>query len=199
MKDIPVHITIRSAQKIYEPKNPNAGIAAKAYAGEYASNFNDLSELEEELKLTVEECAKDYDDLLPFSDNGNGESHIEFCTEGVMRKKNSRIEISYKESELTGMEGSTTSLYFSPSEPKNVYMQRKGTVSSNMIFEENSRKSAMYNTGIMPFRICIATKKVDNAVTLENGGTLDIVYRMEINGNLTQANRFNITVKRDDT
>lgn len=196
MKEIPIHITIKSAQKIYEQKMQSP--AAKAYIGKYAAGFDDLSELEEELKLTVSECAKDYDDLVPFSDNGNGESKIELCSEGIMKKKNGKIEISYEESELTGMKGATTSLSFDINEPKTVIMQRKGTVSSNMIFEEGIRNNAMYNTGIMPFQICLNTKKVDNRITLENGGNMDIIYKLEINGNLTQANRFNITVTRDD-
>ena len=59
---------------------------------------------------------------------------IELVTEGTMELKNGGWDITYEESELTGLAGVTTTFRV---EPGKVTLTRKGALSSTMVFQEN--------------------------------------------------------------
>ena len=193
----PVEITIRSTQKIINPTGKaDPGTLLKMHAANSgAVGKMTLSEISKELSEAARACADEYDDLLPFEDEGNGESRIEFSSAAQMKTRGKLVEISYEESKLTGMEGTVTSVIFSKDDPQTVRVRRKGTVASDMLFSEGTRNTSVYATSVMPFRICLDTKKVSNGVTFENGGVIELLYRIEVNANLVQSNRFRITVK----
>jgi hypothetical protein len=63
-----------------------------------------------------------------------------------------------------------------------------------MYFEEGKRHICVYNTGIMPFEICIYSKTVDNQ--LMTNGYLELVYLVEIKGACAQKTVFKMEVER---
>ena len=116
---------------------------------------------------------------------------IELNTEGKMVVDGKNVEISYEESEITGMEGSTTSLHFSTDEMGFLSMLRSGSVSTSLVFERGKRHHCVYNTPIMPFEICVRTNRIEN--TLFENGRLLLDYVIEIRG--ANAERTNFTLE----
>ena len=105
---------------------------------------------------------------------------MEITVEAKYHDDGTRVSISYRESELTGMEGSTTSISYHKSNPGLVSMLRHGSVRTALVFEKNKRHFCVYQTPVMPFEVCVFTKSVQNAI--ESEGTLHLDYTVELRG-----------------
>ena len=124
----------------------------------------------------------------------NGPDEMELVTPGqLVREGKDRYTISYEESELTGLEGTTTVLRI---EGPRVTLLREGTVNSQMVFEEGYRHLSMYETPYGSMSVGINTRRMKNTVG-ESGGELEIDYAVEIDNLLTGRNLFRMNVKRD--
>ena len=115
---------------------------------------------------------------------------VEINTVGRFKNQDGRVEISYDETEVTGMEGSTTAVTFMESESEVVSMIREGAVSTALVFEEGKRHHCVYNTPFMPFQECVHTLKVVNRLTDE--GYLDLDYIVEIRGAKAERTKFRL-------
>lgn len=106
---------------------------------------------------------------------------IELVTEGVMELRDGGWDISYEESDLTGLTGVTTTFRV---EPDKVVLTRKGNLRSQMIFQVGKAYDSLYQMemGALMMRIC--AKQVLFDITPE-GGFIDLVYSIEIEN--TQA------------
>ena len=120
------------------------------------------------------------------------EEAIEIATEGKINIDGNKVELVYEESEITGMEGSKTSVYFESDNAGFVSMMRSGMVSTSLLFEKGKRHHCVYNTPIMPFEICVRTLKVENEIL--TSGTLKLDYIIEIRGNKAERTKFEMTV-----
>ena len=67
----------------------------------------------------------------------------ELMTEGTMVLTEDGMRLSYQESELTGMEGTTTTFEITG---KRVILRRTGTTNSQMVFEEGMQHTSLYET-----------------------------------------------------
>ncbi|MBQ7384143.1 MAG: DUF1934 domain-containing protein [Clostridia bacterium] len=143
--------------------------------------------------ILASECEDDMDIELFDEDFAEvGEEAIELATEGFMRIEGERVTLGYEESELTGMEGSSTSIFFELGDSGLVSMHRDGAVSTALVFERGKRHHCVYNTPIMPFEICVKTIKVENKILIE--GTLILDYIIEIRGAKAERTKFEISV-----
>ena len=113
---------------------------------------------------------------------------IEINTVGVMRVIDGRFEVYYDESEVTGMEGSSTSVSFDVADKSIVTMLREGSVSTALVFEAGRRHHCLYKTPYMPFEVCVNTLSVDNRI--EEDGELFIDYIIEIRGAKAERTKF---------
>lgn len=113
---------------------------------------------------------------------------IEINTVGKMRFADSRLEVSYDESEVTGMEGSVTSVSFDLSDKGIVTMLREGSVSTALVFEAGRRHHCLYKTPYMPFEVCVNTLAIDNRLDVD--GELFIDYIVEIRGAKAERTKF---------
>ena len=104
----------------------------------------------------------------------------ESVVEGSYHDDGHRVCIRYKESELSGMEGSTASIAFQKIEPTEIQMLRDGSVKTALSFAPHARRECVYQTQIMPFDVCIYTRSVKNE--LEASGSLHLDYTVEIKG-----------------
>ena len=120
------------------------------------------------------------------------EEAIELSTEGVINIDGNKVELIYEETEITGMEGSKTSVYFEKDNVGFVSMMRSGAVSTSLLFEKGKRHHCVYNTPIMPFEICVRTLKVENDIL--GKGTLKLDYIIEIRGNKAERTKFEMTL-----
>lgn len=123
-----------------------------------------------------------------------GPDEMELVTAGVLNQEGEgRYTISYEESELTGLEGTTTVVRI---EPGKVTLLRAGSVNAQMVFEEGRRHLSMYETPYGSLSVGINTRRVKNTVG-EGGGDLEIDYAVEIDNLLVGRNLFRMNVRRD--
>ncbi len=119
---------------------------------------------------------------------------MEMSVEGILTLENGKYEIKYEESDLTGMEGSETSISFYAGEPELITLTRYGNVETAMTFEAGKRHTSVYSTEAFSFEVCIKTNRVKNCIS-ENGGIMELDYGLEFRGLTTQNTYMKITVR----
>ena len=126
----------------------------------------------------------------------SGPDEMELVTSGTLRR-NSRggFTVSYQESELTGLVGTTTKLHI---DGGRVTLLREGGVNSQMVFEEGRRHLSMYETPYGALSIGINTRRMRSTLD-EAGGDLEIDYAIEIDNLLAGQNLFRMNVKKHPT
>ena len=116
----------------------------------------------------------------------------ELMTEGTMEVTEDGMVLSYQETELTGMEGTTTT--FEVKGPQ-VILTRTGTVNSQMVFEEGRQHTSLYETPFGELSVDIQTSCLRHNLT-ERGGLMEIKYSIAVEHTVTGRNCFKIRVKR---
>ena len=116
----------------------------------------------------------------------------ELMTEGTMALTEDGIVLSYEESELTGMEGTTTT--FEVKGPR-VTLTRSGAVNSQMVFEEGRQHTSLYETPFGELSVDIQTSELKHNLS-ERGGLLEIKYSIAVEHTVTGRNCFKIRVRR---
>ena len=115
----------------------------------------------------------------------------ELGTEGVMTIDGGEISLAYEETELTGMQGTTTRFTV---QGDTVVLERTGTIISRMEFKQGERSSSLYETPWGTMVVDIATTKLAHRLT-ERGGVMEIAFTIAINHQVTGTNRFKVRVK----
>ena len=113
--------------------------------------------------------------LQSFEDTDN--DSVELVTSGRFYEKNGTFYLSYKESELTGLGNTTTTVKI---EPSKVTVIRFGDLETHMIFEEGKKHISYYDMGFGALTVGISTKSIDKSFS-DLGGRMKIDYAMEIN------------------
>lgn len=117
---------------------------------------------------------------------------IELVTEGKLEDRGEAgILLSYQESEVTGLEGTRTTIQV---EPRRVTLMRTGTVNSQMVFEEGRRHQSLYNTPYGALEIGLHTRKIRTSLD-HRGGDVTIYYALEIDHGEAGRNMFRINVR----
>ena len=122
----------------------------------------------------------------------NETDKIEMFTEGLMKVDGERVEITYEETEMSGMAGTTTRLIFDTGLADTVTLMRSGPVKVTMVFEKGLRHVCRYDTGIIPFELVLTTSFVDNR--LLSDGELYIDYTTELAGSSRAITRMRMRV-----
>ena len=99
--------------------------------------------------------------------------------------------LSYQESELTGLEGTSTRVTVTPDQ---VVVDRDGMLSGRMIFREGMRDSFPYSTPYGQLTLGIDTRKIRHSFD-ENGGDVEIDYVTDLGHAYVAKNKFKISVK----
>ena len=118
---------------------------------------------------------------------------IELVTEGTLTGDGKSYTITYRESELTGLEGTRTTIRVEQ-DGELVTMLRTGQVNAQMVFQVGRRHLAMYNTPYGSMAIGVNTLHLMADVD-DDGGEVEIDYAIEIDHNLAGRNVFRIKVK----
>ncbi len=116
----------------------------------------------------------------------------ELMTEGTMEITAAGLVLSYEESALTGMEGTTTTFEVRGDQ---VILTRSGAVNSQMIFEEGQQHTSLYETPFGELTVDIQTSRLRHNLT-DRGGLLEIRYSIAVEHTVTGRNRFKIRVRR---
>ena len=101
---------------------------------------------------------------------------IELVTDGIMEFRGGGWDISYEESELTGLDGVTTTFRV---EPGKVTLDRKGALNSQMVFQQGVAHDSLYQ---MPFGALMLTVKATSVFydIVPDGGVIDLAYNINI-------------------
>ena len=96
----------------------------------------------------------------------------ELVTEGTLELMEEGLRLTYQETSLTGMEGTTTT--FEITGPQ-VTLRRAGTVNSQMVFEEGRQHTSLYETPYGELSVDIQTSALRHNLS-DRGGLLEIRY-----------------------
>lgn len=121
----------------------------------------------------------------------NFENSIEFFTEGKFYKKGESFYVTYKESELTGFEGTTTTFKI---QPNHITLIRYGDVTSTLIFEPGKRHISTYITEDGVIMIGVYTKRMKVDLT-ESGGEVFVEYAIDLDSHMMSENDFLLKIK----
>lgn len=116
---------------------------------------------------------------------------LELITEGKYYKKGQVYYISYNESEVTGMDGTTTTLMV---EKGIVTLMRTGAVNSQFIFQQGQKHVSYYDTNYGSFTIGVYTNEINVNVD-DNGGEIKVDYQIEIDNNKAGNNDFYMLIR----
>ena len=101
---------------------------------------------------------------------------IELMTEGTMEFLDGGWDISYEETELTGMAGVTTTFRV---EPGKVILRRTGKLRSEMLFQQGVRHESLYQLEFGALLMTVTAKQVFFDI-MPDGGVIDLMYNIEI-------------------
>ena len=124
--------------------------------------------------------------------DGIDPDETELMTEGTMALTEDGMVLSYEESELTGMEGTTTT--FEVKGPR-VTLTRSGAVNSQMVFEEGRQHTSLYETPFGELSVDIQTSELKHNLS-ERGGLMEIKYSIAVEHTVTGRNCFKMRVRR---
>ena len=123
---------------------------------------------------------------------GEEKQTVQIVTDGVMKREGDVVYLSYEESEMTGMEGTTTTFAVGTD---NVVLTRTGAVQSQMVFEKGKKNVSLYDMGYGALTIGIKARRLKNDLGPE-GGRLEISYGIEIENLAQGLNSFIIDVRK---
>ena len=101
---------------------------------------------------------------------------IELVTDGTMEFRDGGWDISYEESEITGLAGVTTTFRV---EPGKVVLDRTGRLRSQMIFEQDVCHDSLSQMELGTLLMTVCAKSIFFDITPE-GGMIDLVYTIDI-------------------
>lgn len=145
------------------------------------------------MEKLFEEFEEDIEDEEDSPKSNGDEDTLELGAQGYISDDGDRIEICYDESELTGMEGASTTLSFDKKNPALVTMLRGGSVTTAMVFEQKKRHICVYETPYMPFELCIHTLAVRNELLTR--GMLYLDYVVEFKGAQAERTKFTMMIE----
>jgi uncharacterized beta-barrel protein YwiB (DUF1934 family) len=115
---------------------------------------------------------------------------IEVVTPGKFYKQENYFYAVYKETEISGMEGTTTT--FKIAEDKFTLL-RMGTTSTTMNFERDKTSISLYNTPYGMLELEIETKELDIDIS-EAGGEIMLDYLLYVSGQEPQETILKIKI-----
>lgn len=129
------------------------------------------------------------------TDAEGGKESVEFVTCGNLASDAAGgYHLSYRESELTGLDGTTTTFCIGGDA---ITMLRTGSLNSEMVFREGERHVSLYDTGCGGFMLGVNTRRARTQIGTD-GGSLDLHYVIDVENMVIGTNTFHIEVKNPE-
>lgn len=128
------------------------------------------------------------------TDAAGEESRIELVTVGSRRDKDGVSYITYRESEVSGLEGTTTLLKLYPGR---MTLVRMGAVELKQEFAPGLKSHGTYITPYGSMKLTVATRSLERAAA----GGIDAVtagYDLEINGRWQSYNTLALEIREEE-
>lgn len=116
---------------------------------------------------------------------------VEVVSPGKFYKKDCTYYAEYDETEISGMEGTTTKLQINQD---GLLLIREGTTSAKMEFKNDERCISLYNTPYGMLELIIETRKLEVKVD-DCGGEINIDYDIGVTGQEPQATQLKIRIR----
>lgn len=129
------------------------------------------------------------------TDDAGEESRIEFISVGTRHEKNGVSYISYRESELTGLEGTTTVLKLYPDR---LVLLRMGAVEQKQEFCAGQKRYSTYVTPLGNMKMGVFTKQL----AIRDGGSaasVTVAYDLEINDRWQSFNTLSVNIQEEES
>lgn len=126
---------------------------------------------------------------------GTAPDTMELVTKGRLSRVGESYTLSYQESELTGLEGTLTTIQVDGGQ---VTLMRVGEFNSQLVFQEGRRHLSMYNTPYGAMSIGVNTRHLMASLT-DQGGDIEVDYTVEVDHALAGRNVFRINVKESES
>ncbi len=123
--------------------------------------------------------------------DGGEPGAVELVTAGRLAQDEAGYTLSYQESELTGLEGTMTTIQV---EGEQVTLMRVGEFNTQMVFREGRRHLSMYNTPYGAMSVGVNTRHL-LADLSDKGGDIEIDYAIEIDHAIAGRSVFQIKVR----
>lgn len=116
---------------------------------------------------------------------------VEMVTDGVYCRTENGYQIYYVESEITGLEGTTTTVDITQD---SVTVERRGMLNTKMVFRPGEKSRFLYDTRYGAATMGIETRKL-NASFDDLGGELSIDYVVNMEHTVASRNILNMSVR----
>ncbi|MDO4745581.1 MAG: DUF1934 domain-containing protein [Bacillota bacterium] len=123
-----------------------------------------------------------------------GEDSMEFITEAKLYDKGEALYLIYEESELSGIPGCKTRLKLKGNQVQMKRIGEDGSSGHEIRFEKGKRYSGFYDTPFGAIELEVLTNKLENTLSADGKGHVDIDYSISLKGLLEGRNRLNITL-----
>ncbi len=120
---------------------------------------------------------------------------IELVTEGELFWRENGWEITYEESDLTGLEGVHTTIRV---EPGQVTLRRTGKLRSEMVFQEGVAHESLYQMDFGALLVTVCARQISASIGAK-GGTVDLVYSIELEGNGTGLVEYHMDIQTQES
>ena len=120
-----------------------------------------------------------------------GPDSMQLVTAGQFGMDTDGFCVTWEETELTGMEGTRTSLSV---QPRSVILSREGEVTSTMEFEEGKKHYFLYETPRGHTTLGLDTQRIRKNLD-QHGGEVEIVYTVDVDQQIVGRDRFYIMVR----
>lgn len=114
---------------------------------------------------------------------------------GTMECTPEGIRISYEETELTGLQGTTTTFLLQKDQ---ITLKREGALRSEMVFAIDREHRSLYDMGMGALLITVRTMSLVQAVGPE-GGFADVLYDLIIEDTVAGWVRYRLEIRPVDT
>lgn len=116
---------------------------------------------------------------------------IELVTEGTMEFRDGGWDICYEESQLTGLEGVTTTFRV---EPGRVILERTGNLRSRMVFQKDVPHDSLYQMSFGTMMITVCAKYLFFDI-VPDGGVIDLLYSIDIENNAAGTVDYHLDIR----
>lgn len=120
---------------------------------------------------------------------------MELLTQGILVEEEAGFKLAYEESEMTGLEGTSTIFLITAD---SIVLMRQGTVNTQMVFQKNRRHISVYETLYGVMDVEVHTQHVEHSLT-GDGGSIEIEYDIEVGKETQGKNFFEIRVELPKT
>ncbi len=121
---------------------------------------------------------------------GEEAESTELFTEGTMREENGVWLLSYEETALTGLPGTTTTFAVTP---EKITLTRTGALRSQMEFALGQEHHSLYDMGFGTLMIAVRPTQMQISLD-ENGGFFEVIYALCVEGSTAGEVKYRIDV-----